>query len=176
MLATHGSLSLAKKRNDYTIHLQTVHTDRSCNNIHDRIHGSHLMKMHLIFRYIVCLRLRFRQNPENIFCQFFRRIRHITPVNDRENISQSAMFVMMMVMLLMSSFFLRMHRFRLHRIMMMFCCFCVILVMLMSVMMVMVMRMAVSVKILHIMIVIFMLRIQFYQKIPGIDPGLFHLL
>ena len=48
--------------------------------------------------------------------------------------------------------------------------------MLMSVMMVMVMRMAVSVKILHIMIVIFMLRIQFYQEIPGIDPGLFHLL
>ena len=113
MLAAHGSLSLTKKRNDYTIHLQTVHTDRSCNNIHDRIHGSHLMKMHLIFRYIVCLRLRFRQNPENIFCQFFRRIRHITPVNDRENISKSAMFVMMMVMLLMSSFFLRMHHFRL---------------------------------------------------------------
>ena len=31
-------------------------------------------------------------------------------------------------------------------------------------------------QILHIMIVIFMLRIQFYQEIPGIDPGLFHLL
>ena len=85
------------------------------------------------------------------------------------------MFVMMNVMLLMSSFFLRMHRFRLHRIMMMSGCFCVIPMMLMAVMMVMVMRMAVSVKILHIMIVIFMLRIQFYQEIPGIDPGLFHL-
>lgn len=132
------------------------------------------MKMYLILRYIVRFRFCFRQNPENMFCQFFRRIRHLTPVNDRENISQSAMFVMMvMVLLFMPSSILRMYRFRLFRIMTMLLCMYMIMVMFMVVMMLMVMCMAVSVKIRHIMIVILMLCIQFYQKIPGVDPGFF---
>ena len=178
MLAAHGSLSLTKKRNDHAIHLQAVHADRSCNNIHNRIYCPHLMKMYLILRYIVRFRFCFRQNPENMFCQFFRRIRHLTPVNDRENISQSAMFVMMvMVLLFMPSSILRMYRFRLFRIMTMLLCMYMIMVMVMVMvmMMLMVMCMAVSVKIRHIMIVILMLCIQFYQKIPGVDPGFFYL-
>ena len=144
MLAAHGSLSLTKKRNDYTIHLQTVHTDRSCNNIHDRIHGSHLMKMHLIHRHIVCFTLCLCKNFKYTQCDLLCILSHCAMLYNIGNFFYSTVFVMVMVLR----------------------CSCAMGVIALMAFMMM------SMQIFHIMVMIFMLFIQHNIKITCIYSGL----
>ena len=75
VLAAHSSRSLAEFRHDHFRDVQIVQTNCCRGHVHDGIHSSHLVKMHLIHRYSVgfCLcrgkNLKNRQsNPLRSVC------------------------------------------------------------------------------------------------------------
>ena len=177
MLATDGSASLAKSRNDHFLHIQIIHTDCNGKNIHNGIHRSYFVKMYHIFRYVMGFRLRMGQDGKDFFRIGSRAVCHICMVNDLHDLIKATVFMMMVPMMGMHCFCMCMtvlvgflYIIMRMGMLMSFQGFMTMLMM----MLLMSMTVRMSMEIFHIMVVILMFLIQQYIKITGIDPGFYH--
>ena len=146
MLTTDSSPSLAENRNDHLCNIQIIQADCHRHNIHNRVHCSHLMKMHLIYRNIVCFTLCLCKNFKYTQCDLLCILSHCTMLYNIGNFFYSTVFVMVMVLR----------------------CSCAMGVIALMAFMMM------SMQIFHIMVMIFMLFIQHNIKITCIYSGLYN--
>ena len=110
MLASDKAASLAETRHDDFIRRQVIQADSGRHNIHDGIDSADFVEVDLIDRKVVCFRFCFRNEHENLLCDFTGMIRHGSAVNDRHDIRQIAVFMMVVmamnvVMIMMMALF-----------------------------------------------------------------------
>ena len=144
MLTMNGSTAFIQYWNDHVINIQIIKADCYGYDIHDRIHSSHLMKVHLLQRGSMSLRLRFSKHCENAKGRLISPRCQVCLCQDLTDLFHTTMSV-------------RMHMFSttMRVCMHMF-------------------HMIISVQICHIMVMILMLFIQQHIKIAHIQPRFFH--
>ena len=113
VLAADHARPLRERRHGGRIHVKAVHEHRAGNDIDDGIDRADLMKMNLIQGQAVGLRLRLRENPEDLLGKRSRRVSHVrlrkNPPNIRVapvlmvGVMAGIMTVTVMVMLLNTS-------------------------------------------------------------------------
>ena len=110
MLAADSACAFGKLWHDDFGNAKAVEADGSGNDIHDGIDSADFVEVDLIDRKVVCFRFCFRNEHENLLCDFTGMIRHGSAVNDRHDIRQIAVFVMVVmamnvVMIMMMALF-----------------------------------------------------------------------
>jgi len=110
MLAADSACAFGKLWHDDFGNAKAVEADGSGNDIHDGIDSADFVEVDLIDRKVVCFRFCFRNEHENLICDFTGMIRHGSAVNDRHDIRQIAVFVMVVmamnvVMIMMMALF-----------------------------------------------------------------------
>ena len=110
MLAADSACAFGKLWHDDFGNAKAVEADGSGNDIHDGIDSADFMEVDLIDRKVVCFRFCFRNEHENLLCDFTGMIRHGSAVNDRHDIRQIAVFMMVVmamnvVMIMMMALF-----------------------------------------------------------------------
>ena len=110
MLAADSACAFGKLWHDDFGNAKAVEADGSGNDIHDGINSADFVEVDLIDRKVVCFRFCFRNEHENLLCDFTGMIRHGSAVNDRHDIRQIAVFVMVVmamnvVMIMMMALF-----------------------------------------------------------------------
>ena len=110
MLAADSACAFGKLWHDDFGNAKAVEADGSGNDIHDGIDSADFVEVDLIDRKVVCFRFCFRNEHENLLCDFTGMIRHGSAVNDRHDIRQIAVFMMVVmamnvVMIMMMSLF-----------------------------------------------------------------------
>ncbi len=98
MLAADSACAFGKLWHDDFGNAKAVEADGSGNDIHDGIDSADFVEVDLIDRKVVCFRFCFRNEHENLLCDFTGMIRHGSAVNDRHDIRQIAVFMMVDVM------------------------------------------------------------------------------
>ena len=97
MLAADSACAFGKLWHDYFGNAKAVEADGSGNDIHDGIDSADFVEVDLIDRKVVCFRFCFRNEHENLLCDFTGMIRHGSAVNDRHDIRQIAVFMMVVM-------------------------------------------------------------------------------
>jgi len=110
MLAADSACAFGKLWHDDFGNAKAVEADGSGNDIHDGIDSADFVEVDLIDRKVVCFRFCFRNEHENLLCDFTGMIRHGSAVNDRHDIRQIAVFMMVVmamnvVMIMMMALF-----------------------------------------------------------------------
>ena len=110
MLASDSACAFGKLWHDDFGNAKAVEADGSGNDIHDGIDSADFVEVDLIDRKVVCFRFCFRNEHENLLCDFTGMIRHGSAVNDRHDIRQIAVFMMVVmamnvVMIMMMALF-----------------------------------------------------------------------
>ena len=110
MLAADSACAFGKLWHDDFGNAKAVEADGSGNDIHDGIDSADFVEVDLIDRKVVCFRFCFRNEHENLLCDFTGMIRHGSAVNDRHDIRQIAVFMMVVmamnvVMIMMMAIF-----------------------------------------------------------------------
>ena len=110
MLAADSACAFGKLWHDDFGNAKAVEADGSGNDIHDGIGSADFVEVDLIDRKVVCFRFCFRNEHENLLCDFTGMIRHGSAVNDRHDIRQIAVFMMVVmamnvVMIMMMALF-----------------------------------------------------------------------
>ena len=110
MLAADNACAFGKLWHDDFGNAKAVEADGSGNDIHDGIDSADFVEVDLIDRKVVCFRFCFRNEHENLLCDFTGMIRHGSAVNDRHDIRQIAVFMMVVmamnvVMIMMMALF-----------------------------------------------------------------------
>ena len=116
VLAVHMPLSFPNIRSNNSVYVKLLHACRSRHNIHNRVHGPHLMKMNFICRTSVNLSFRFRHNPEHLLGQLQYSGLQACPIQHLFNISPSPMGMCMgtMSMVMFFSMLMMMRMFMMH--------------------------------------------------------------
>lgn len=102
VLAAHRPASLTEHRNNDLVNLKVVEADSCCRNIHDRVHGSHLMKMDLFYTGPVSLGLRLCEYLKNSHRLLSCTVRDLCPAKDLKNFCEPPVFVVMRMMSVIS--------------------------------------------------------------------------
>ena len=97
MLAADSACAFGKLWHDDFGNAKAVEADGSGNDIHDGIGSADFVEVDLIDRKVVCFRFCFRNEHENLLCDFTGMIRHGSAVNDRHDIRQIAVFMMVVM-------------------------------------------------------------------------------
>ena len=97
MLAADSACAFGKLWHDDFGNAKAVEADGSGNDIHDGIGSADFVEVDLIDRKVVCFRFCFRNEHENLLCDFTGTIRHGSAVNDRHDIRQIAVFMMVVM-------------------------------------------------------------------------------
>ena len=97
MLAADSACAFGKLWHDDFGNAKAVEADGSGNDIHDGIDSADFVEVDLIDRKVVCFRFCFRNEHENLLCDFTGMIRHGSAVNDRHDIRQIAVFMMVVM-------------------------------------------------------------------------------
>ena len=97
MLAADNACAFGKLWHDDFGNAKAVEADGSGNDIHDGIGSADFVEVDLIDRKVVCFRFCFRNEHENLLCDFTGMIRHGSAVNDRHDIRQIAVFMMVVM-------------------------------------------------------------------------------
>ena len=97
MLAADSACAFGKLWHDDFGNAKAVEADGSGNDIHDGIGSADFVELDLIDRKVVCFRFCFRNEHENLLCDFTGMIRHGSAVNDRHDIRQIAVFMMVVM-------------------------------------------------------------------------------
>ena len=97
MLAADSACAFGKLWHDDFGNAKAVEADGSGNDIHDGIDSADFVEVDLIDRKVVCFRFCFRNEHENLLCNFTGMIRHGSAVNDRHDIRQIAVFMMVVM-------------------------------------------------------------------------------
>lgn len=110
MLAADSACAFGKLWHDDFGNAKAVEADGSGNDIHDGIGSADFVEVDLIDRKVVCFRFCFCNEHENLLCDFTGMIRHGSAVNDRHDIRQIAVFMMVVmamnvVMIMMMALF-----------------------------------------------------------------------
>ena len=170
VLAAHSSRSLAEFRHDHFRDVQIVQTDGCRGHIYDGIHSSHLVKMHLIHRYAVGFCLRRGKDLKNRKGNLLRSVCHGRRQKDLPDLFHSSVFMVMRMRLLSMTMLMNMMMFR---SVMMFIMFRMTVFMMLPVIMA-VSFIQMSVKIFHVMIVIFVGFIQDHSEVAGVQSRFLH--
>ena len=112
VLAAHSSRSLAEFRHDHFRDFQIVQTNCCRGHIHDGIHSSHLVKMHLIHRYAVGFCLRRGQDLKNRQGDPLRSVCHGRRQKDLPDLFHSPVLMVMRMRLLSMTMLMGMMMFR----------------------------------------------------------------
>ena len=169
MLAAHSAAALAQLRHNYVFHTQAIGTHSNRHNIHDRINRTNLMEMHCILLHSMRLCLSIRNNIKNFQRQCLGCSTHIRSINNRNNLLQTA--VLMVMMMLMRHMAVLMFMFV---VMMIFVFVLMLVVMMMFVLMAMHYSIAVAMQKGHIMVMVSMLVVQNNIKIAAVNACFRH--
>ena len=98
VLTMHKTAPLRNLPDHHRIRRDLIHQDRRRRDIDDRIDRADFVEMHLLHRQTVRLALGLRDDREDPLRQFPRPGTHPGTVENRENIREMAVFVMVVMM------------------------------------------------------------------------------
>ena len=193
MLAAVSTAALAQLRHNYVFNTKSVGTHSNRHNINDGINRANLMEMHCILLHCMRLCLSIRNNIKNLQRQFLGCSTHIRSINNRNNLLQTAVLmvmmmlmrhmavlmfmvvVMMMFMIVLMFMVMMMFIFVLMLVViMMFVFVLMLVVMMMFMLMAMHYSIAVTMQKGHIMVMVSMLLVQNNIKITAVNACFRH--
>ena len=158
-----------KFRDNHLFDVKAVKSNGSRHHVHNGIKRSHFMEMDFVKGQIMGFRFCFADNPEYFTGQRFCCFRHITGINHRKNFRKPPMGMMMIFSLTAAMMCLPVMPFLMAMAVMFF-----------SVRLFMTgasrscRRGQISVKIVHVMVMVLMYLIQHYVEITDVQSCLFH--